>query len=194
MKIELSGTSRTECPAVLERICNHLGKNLEEMVIIILDIHSALMGRNEISRFAEEKMRQGINICHVGNGSFVSSGFDFWAATIDTRVFKFIRRTVADEGNIRRGGYFGIYGLPGLCTPNFLEKVANVVEYSHLETNIKLKGMDSMHCLRRWNRLVLLNQEPIEDEEVLTMNAILATIEANPRSSPRTIQLPKVSS
>ena len=103
-------------------------------------------------------------------------------------MFKLIRRISGISS-------YGIYGIPGLHIPNFLEKVTNVVEdHHHLETNIKLTRMDNMHCLRSWTQLVLLNQEPIEDEEVVTMNAILATVEASPGSSPYIIKLPKVSS
>ena len=146
-----------------------------------------------IVRFAEEKMRQGINICRTGT-VYTGNCFYFWAATSDTRMDKLIRRTVVGDFP-----QVWIYGLPELHIQNVLEMLSNLAEGEGgsftLGTDTKLKRMDSMNHLKRCDRLELLNKEPIEDEEVPTMNAILAHIAANPTStSLNFIRLPKVSS
>ena len=190
VEIELPGCNIASCALhterewpILEEICNHLGANLEALVV-----HFSPNENMWIDRFAEEKMRKGINICsRTGNNDF-----SFWAATSDTRMDKLIKRTV--EGDSL---YVRIYGLPGLHIPNVLEMFSNLTEGDlfHLETDTKLKNIDSMDHLKNCGGLVLLNKEPIEDEEVLAMNAILAQIAENPTSmSLNLIRLPKVSS
>ena len=141
-----------------------------------------------IDRFAEEKMSKGINICSRTG----INDFSFWAATSDTRMDKLIKRTVEVDSL-----YVRVYGLPGLHIPNVLEMFSNLTEVDlfHLETDTKLKNIDSMDHLKNCGGLVLLNKEPIEDEEVLTMNAILAQLAANPRPmDPWVVILPKVNS
>ena len=194
VEIELPGCNIASCALhterewpVLEEICNHLGANLEELVVHFSPCSGLVNENMWIDRFAEEKMRKGINICsRSGNNDF-----SFWAATSDTRMDKLIKRTV--EGDSL---YVRVYGLPGLHIPNVLEMFSNLTEGDlfHLETDTKLKNIDSMDHLKNCGGLVLLNKEPIEDEEVLTMNAILAQIAENPTSmSLNLIRLPKVS-
>ena len=133
-------------------------------------------------------MRKGINICSRTG----INDFSFWAATSDTRMDKLIKRTV--EGDSL---YVRIYGLPGLRIPNVLEMLSNLAEDDHfwLETNIKLNKIDSMDHLKYCDGLELLNKEPIEEDEVITMNDIFSQICANPTwMSLDSIRLPEVSS
>ena len=200
VEIELPGCETGSCALhterewpILEEICSHLGENLEELVIHLSSCISGGSTNMWIVRFAEEKMRQGINICRTGT-VYTGNCFYFWAATSDTRMDKLIRRTVVGDFP-----QVWIYGLPELHIQNVLEMLSNLAEGEGgsftLGTDTKLKRMDSMNHLKRCDRLELLNKEPIEDEEVPTMNAILAHIAANPTStSLNFIRLPKVSS
>ena len=191
MEIELQGCSIVSCGVhtetewpILEGICNHLGANLEDMVIHFSSCDGIVNENMWIDRFAEEKMRKGINICRFCRAGH---GFHFWAATSDTGIINLIRRIVA-------GDYLQvwIYGLPGLHIPNVLETLSNLTEGDfELRTHTKLKRMGTMDCLKCCRLLDLMNKEPIEEEEVLTMNAILGHIATNP-SRMYLIKLPKV--
>ena len=69
--------------------------------------------------------------------------------------------------------------------------------YFKLETDTKIKKMDNLDDLSRCFGLKLLNEEAIEDEEVVIMEAILAKMARDPRppsQMPRTIIIPKVNS
>ena len=62
--------------------------------------------------------------------------------------------------------------------------------YFKLETDTKIKKMDNLDDLSRCFGLKLLNEEAIEDEEVVIMEAILAKMAKDPRppsQMPRTI-------
>ena len=62
-----------------------------------------------------------------------------------------------------------------------------------LETNIKMKKMDTLDSFRRCYGLRLLNKEEIDEEEVVVMEAMLAFLAKHPRPRmPRKITLPKV--
>ena len=62
-----------------------------------------------------------------------------------------------------------------------------------LETNIKMKKMDTLDSFRRCYGLRLLNKEEIDEEEVVVMEAMLAFLAKYPRPRmPRKITLPKV--
>ena len=69
--------------------------------------------------------------------------------------------------------------------------------YFKLETDTKMKKMDNLNDLSRCFGLKLLNKDPIEDDEVVTMEAILAKMAKDPRPAsqmPRSFVLPKVKS
>ena len=62
-----------------------------------------------------------------------------------------------------------------------------------LETNIKIKKMDTLDNFRRCYGLRLLNKEEVDEEEVVVMEAMLAFLAKYPRPRmPRKITLPKV--
>ena len=205
VEIELPGCNIASCALhterewpILEEICSHLDANLERLVVHFSSVTCSGSGNKNmwIDRFAEEKMRKGINICsRTGNNDF-----SFWAATSDTRMDKLIKRTVegdSDSDSDSDSLYVRIYGLPGLRIPNVLEMLSNLAEDDHfwLKTNIKLNKIDSMDHLKYCDGLELLNKEPIEEDEVITMNDIFSQICANPTwMSLDSIRLPEVSS
>ena len=117
---------------LLEGISNHLGSNLEEMIIRIFwcGAHRHVDGPDKDAKwmksFAEEKREQGINICIVWallededafRGAYRGGTFDYyWAPSIsDTGLINLFSRTVWGLYPTIR-----IWGLPGQHIPNLL--------------------------------------------------------------------------
>ena len=221
LEIELSACDVVACAdhpgkewLVLEGIYNHLGSNLGEMIIRVFwcGFRGHVDGPDKdakwIKGFAEKKRELGINICIVwalvDDNGFSGGAFDYYwpALTSDTNLLNLFRRTV--WGLYPR---IRIWGLPGLHIPNVLARLTNLLagrfmpakiceglyHYFELETNIKLSKMDNLDDHWRCFTLQLQNKEAIEEEEVVTMEAILTNMAKIPRPlMPRTIILPKV--
>ena len=180
LKICLPVCSVTKCAIhkkkewpILERIYNHLGTaKLKDMMIRFLECDSGpLSDALWIDRFAKEKSKQGTNILIVDSDGFVHK---LWAGTSDINLLNFIKRNASGD-NISSGeNIFKLMGLPGNLLSNVLEVLSNVI-FLVLGTDSNFK-LDALDRLKRCSSLVLLNTEPIEEDEVLAMNAILARL------------------
>jgi len=173
---------------LLEEICNHLGSNLEE---IIFRLPVWQPDSNEwILRFIDEKREQGINICADHGDECID--YHWATATPDTRqtMANLIRRTVRGKSpHIRMWG-----GPNAVLIPNVFELLSSNTEDGRfvLQTNMKIKQVESLDHLQNCVELHLLNEEAIEEEEVSVMNGILAHIAKDPRpQNPNMIDLPK---
>ena len=228
VEIELSACDVIGCAdhpekdwQLLEGIYNHLGSNLEEMIVRGFwcgfpgSVDGPAKDGKWIKTFAEEKQKQGVNICIVwastDDDGFRGGTFDYyWAeAASDRRLLNFLSRTV--WGLYPR---IRIWGLPGQHIPNVLVRLTNLLadrfpmpfmtsptcrwlySYFKLETNTKMKKLENLEDDRSCCvSLRLLNKDVIEDEEVLAMEAFLANMAKNSRPTmPRTIIIPKVNS
>jgi len=218
LEIVLPGCNLVSCEVhpekewpVLERIYNHLGTNLENVVFrlscCLPDTSPA--EKRWIDTFIEGKMKQGINHCCIwahlpllpgpgqsGGGGPVVFNY-YWAATSDTSLLSLIRKTLGRR-HPSISPSIRLLGLPGhRMPPNVMEMLRKLAKGSfHLATNIKIHRMDNLdiqagyrHGLMGCQVLELLNKEAIEDEEVSTMKAILAYRAKN--GMPFQIKLPK---
>ena len=162
----------------METICNHLGAKLKELVIRLAWCNQ--FGKDVwIDRFSAEKRGQGISICNIWTvsapkdpkvlqiGPNPDFEFEYWPATSDTILLNLIRKTVRGKSPCIR-----INGLPGHHVPNILDVLRNLAADSifSLATNTKITG--SLESLQYCEELMLYNKEPIEDEEVVTMEGL----------------------
>ena len=174
-----------------------------------------------LKSFGEEKSRMGTNICIVWrqvedeifrrHPDHRLAAFDYyWAAQrSDTDLLDFFTRT-----SFGHYPFIRIWTHPGQEIPNLLSRLTTLLanrmvppddtspwptschwlhRFFKLETNIKMKKMDTLDSFRRCYGLRLLNKEEIEKEEVVVMEAMLAFLAKDPRPQmPRKITLPKV--
>ena len=185
---------------VLDEICNHLGSNLEEMVIIGLAVCDADWSYSPwIDEFASAKRdEQGITSCvelaEWADGDPDNNIFLYhWApATPESSLVNLMARTV--RGGSPDIGIFGSQDAALSLPTNVFEVLSNLAEDGmfYLRTNIKIKFLDLNH-LKNCRRLGLFNRAAIDDEEVEAMEGILAQVAIHPRpKNPGYINLPKV--
>ena len=200
LDIELEGCSVSSCEdpsvkeyPVLEKICDHLGSNLKEMVL-----HVSTDGSDNnmwIARFAGEMRGRGITSCTALKLPDDSLSLDYCcaASTSEKSLANLIRRTVRGKmPKVRiRGDDDAALSIPS----NVFEVLSSLAEDGlfHLRTNIKIKSLDNMDHLKSCLLLGLYNSAAIEDEEVATWEGILAQVAMDPRPrNPQGILLPKV--
>ena len=207
----------------LEVIANHLGSSLQEFTIHLVrcgfprHLDGPVKDTKWVKSFAEEKSRMGANICIVWrevedeifqrHPDHRHATFDYyWAAQrSDTDLLDFFTRT-----SFGHYPFIRIWTHPGQEIPNLLSRLTNRMvppdntspwptscHWLHrmfkLETNIKMKNMDTLDSFRSCYGLRLLNKEEIDEEEVVVMEAMLAFLAKYPRPRmPRKITLPKV--
>ena len=166
---------------ILEKIHNHLGEHLEQIVIHI-SCHLCLLHGDilEMQRFCNKKMLEGISL---------SFSDQFFLASTNN-LDDFLRRSMRPPMTTWRQVIMS--GVPGLHLHNFFEVLSSLTEIIvELYTNIKVT--DRVDHVESCNSLWLFNKEEVEEEELPFINNILAHLAKDPRPQcPYRVRLPKV--
>ena len=201
IEIELEGCNSSSCEdhperewLVLEKICNHLGSNLKEMVVH-LSIDWTAEPDPWIAKFARDIRGRGITICSAWKLPDESVILDYHcaASTSESSLVKLMTRTF--RGKSQEVRIWGNHDVALSISANVFETLSNLAEDGlfDLHTNIKIKSMDNLEHLKNCLELGLHNSATVEDEEVVAMERILAQVAMDPRPrNPQGILLPKV--